>query len=117
MVDFVGFVPHSKMPNYYSTSDLLVNLAPTGGLDKVVLEAMASGLPVIVSNLAFKKYLNPYEDKLIFEYGDSENIAEKIINFVKQENKEELSHTLAEAVDSHHNLKSLIAKISNMFYV
>ena len=40
------------MPKIYQGSDLVTNLSHTGSIDKVVLEAMASGLPVISSTVS-----------------------------------------------------------------
>ncbi|MFH1781590.1 MAG: glycosyltransferase [Patescibacteria group bacterium] len=46
--NFVGAIPHNEMPAIYDTADLFAfaSLAETQGL--VILESMASGLPVVV---------------------------------------------------------------------
>lgn len=46
-------VDRSTMPDVYRKAALVVNLAPTGGLDKVVLEAMACARPVAAANAGF----------------------------------------------------------------
>lgn len=49
-VDFLGLVPHEKLPELYNSSDLLVLPSLYEGLPLVALEAMACGTPTIVSD-------------------------------------------------------------------
>lgn len=69
-----------NMPKVYNQSSLLVNLCPTGGMDKVVLEAMACNLPVLVSNESFKTIL---EENNFFEHGNPGDLAEKILKILE----------------------------------
>jgi glycosyltransferase involved in cell wall biosynthesis len=43
----VGAVPHERVPDYYKAADLLVHPSRTDGVPTAVLEAVASGLPVV----------------------------------------------------------------------
>ena len=79
-IEFLGGVPYQEIRRFYQESDLLVNLSPTGGMDKVVLEAMACGIPVLVCNRAFRKDLERYVNELMFQEGNSQDLAQKILD-------------------------------------
>jgi glycosyltransferase involved in cell wall biosynthesis len=49
-IDFRGVVPHLKMPEIYQTADVLVFPTISDGFGGVMLEAMATGLPVIATD-------------------------------------------------------------------
>lgn len=53
-VTFTGRLDAEQMVPLLANADLFVNLGATGSLDKAIVEAMASGCPVISSNDAFK---------------------------------------------------------------
>lgn len=75
---FTGFVP--KIKDYYTAADIYVFPTTYEPFGLVVLEAMASGLPVIVSKLtgAAELIKNGKEGLLLHNPTDSKEIAEKI---------------------------------------
>lgn len=103
-IKFLGSVPYTEMPKYYQESDLMVNLSHTGSIDKVILEAMASGCLVLTSNEAFLNILN---DKYLFKENDPQNLVEKILNLKSISGDK----TLREIVIKNYDLDSLIDKI------
>jgi glycosyltransferase involved in cell wall biosynthesis len=48
-VNFVGYVEHSKMPEVYAGADIFVLPSLNEGMPNAVMEAMASGLPIITT--------------------------------------------------------------------
>jgi glycosyltransferase involved in cell wall biosynthesis len=116
-VKFIGFVPHGEIDRYYKNADIFVGPLPTGGLDKAVLEAMATGCISLTSNTAFNKYLGPYSEKLIFKYCDSVDLASKLENILNMssDDRSDISGYLTDMVDEYHNVDSLIIKLSNLY--
>lgn len=108
---FVGFVSHQNMPSYYANADVVINGSPTGGIDKVVLEAMAAGCLVLVANHAFIPYL--LDDRLWYEHGNAEDLATKIktLMALSPDEKTHISNMLVASVREHHSLKSTIARM------
>lgn len=116
-VEFKDFVPYKKIPDVYKEADISVNLAPKGGIDKVVLESMASGLLVLTSNEAFKKYFGEFAPKLIFNHGDPSDLADKLKHLISlsPEEKDNISKFLVRSVEENHPLERTVGRLSDMF--
>ena len=108
-VQFVGFVSNDKMPHYYYQADLTVNLAPTGGIDKAVLESMACGVPVVVFNKAFVDYLDQWSSDLLLRDLSPIELSEKIISLVDK--KEEIGIDIKEKIKGKIDLSVFVKKL------
>lgn len=117
-VKFAGSVPYGDIIRYYQQSDINVNLCPTGGLDKAVLEAMACEKPVIVSNETFWDLLNPYDSICLFKHQDPRDLAEKLDDIVMI-NHEDIRFKIGkhnrEKVIKNHSLSQLVNKLVEIF--
>ncbi len=113
-IEFSGPVSYNKMPECFQNADILINAVSFGGLDKVVLEAMASGVIPLTSNSAFKNVF-PAEsaDNLIFKPNNAEDLKIKLKNIIDNHlyQNEALLQKLREIVVKNHNLDNLTAKI------
>lgn len=95
-------VPHSELPALFARTDLLVNAAAAGSLDKSVFEACASCVPVLASNPGFAGLLPP---ELMFERGDTEQIADRIAAFASRDpaDRVALGHELRRRIEAEHS--------------
>lgn len=114
-VNFLPPVPNTETPEIYNQHDLFINLTDTGSFDKTTLEAMACGLPVLVSNKAFEEIfpadLRPH---LMFQEKNAEDLADKIagiINWSPPE-REHIGAVMRELIVKKHSLKGLIDKLT-----
>ncbi len=111
MVTFTGAIPHAELPAWYAKSDLSINLCPTGGMDKAVLEAMAASLPVLVTNEAFRNHLGPFVDLLMFREGDAVDAAQKIAALQDSDLRRKTGTFLYTEVKRRSGLQYLISKV------
>lgn len=112
-IKFLGSISNNKIAEYYWKNDLSVNLCPTGGVDKAVLESMASELLTLASNVAFAEYFGKYKDNLMFKKKDTEDLADKIINLTSRIDIDDIRNFLLFSVKEKSDLKKLILKIVN----
>jgi glycosyltransferase involved in cell wall biosynthesis len=111
-VNFCGAVTSSQIPELLSSTDISINLTPTGGWDKVVLEAIASKTPVLTSNQAFANLFGRYRKSLIFEFNDENELANKIdeqISISSLEKNEQIETIYKKS--SAYDLKNLIPRL------
>lgn len=99
-----GSVPHNKIQNVLRDADVFINLSTTNSLDKAVLEAVSSGLPVVTSNIAFKSMLDPYG--LFVPTITPELISKSILS-----SQEISTQELSKQIQSKHALNKLIERI------
>ncbi len=82
-ITFVDAVPYSEMPDYYRLADLFAISSVMESQSLTVLEAMASGLPLVATNsTALPELVHDGENGFLFEAGNSRMMAEKIIQIL-----------------------------------
>lgn len=77
-VQVADAVPRSQIDEVYANADALVNNMRAGALDKVVYEAAAAGLPVLVASDGFSPLVEGIEPQLRFVQDDAASLAERI---------------------------------------
>ncbi|MCB0162679.1 MAG: glycosyltransferase family 4 protein [Anaerolineae bacterium] len=83
---YAGKVPHGQLPAEYNRASLLVLPSIQDGFAMVVAEAMASGLPVIISeNVGAKQIVRDGVDGFIVPIRDVEALKEKILFLYENE--------------------------------
>jgi glycosyltransferase involved in cell wall biosynthesis len=92
-VEFLGFIPNEKIPQIYSSADIFVlpsivtKSGDTEGLGVVLLEAMASGIPVIGSDIGgITDIIEDRKTGLLVKSEDPDDLAEKILFILSNKN-------------------------------
>ncbi len=82
-------------------------------MDKAVPEAMASGLPVLTCNEAFRAVLGPFTADLMYPKGDSGALSDKTkrIMELSVDERRTLGEKLRAIVVRDHGLQSFVRKI------
>lgn len=86
-VCFLGYVEHSKLPKYFATADIFILPSLSEGYSVVVMEALSSGTPTIVTALPV---FTTDKAKGLFEtvpLKDSQKIAEKVKYMLRHKEK------------------------------
>ena len=95
-VTFLGFVSEKELLKYYATSDIYVFPSELEGFGQVIIEAMASGTPVICANkLPMSEIVG--EGGKVFKLSDSKDLSKKIIKLLS--NREELTNLKIKALE------------------
>ena len=110
VIRFLGATPYAEIVSLYCESGLLVNLAPTGGSDKAVLESMSCGVPVLVANEAYRSLFGELDSKFVFNYNDHEDLANKMVSVI-YEPTNKTGGFLRQQIVKNNNIESLIKKI------
>lgn len=78
-VDFIGLVPHEELPPYFEKADVFVLPSLNEGMSNSMLEALASGLPLVATDTGGTRELVKEEKNgFIIKMKDSSDLAEKI---------------------------------------
>lgn len=110
-VHFRAAVSPQKVTDYYRQANILIHPAYEAGFDKVVLEAMASGVVPITSIPSFELVLSPYG--LYVPPNDIQGYVTVITKILHMQREERmiLGRRLREIVINEHSLETLNRRI------
>lgn len=100
-------VARREIAGVYAAAGALVNNMRSGALDKVVFEAAASCLPVLVSNPGFDSLVEGIEPPLQFPQDDARALAERISALLDAgpEARSRIGRELRERVERDHSVE------------
>ncbi len=83
-VVFGGQVGQANLPKYYRAADLYISASHSDGSSVSLMEALACGVPVLVSDIAGnKEWITPGQEGWLFRDGDDEALTRGILNAVQ----------------------------------
>lgn len=85
---FLGRVDEEKLPYLYSCADNYIMTSKYEGLPLTLLEAMASGIPCIVSDIPNLKIVEDAKCGIVVDFSNEEAAAQKIMEYIKKDNSE-----------------------------
>lgn len=116
-IQFVGSISAEGIATVYAAADATVNLTPTGGVDKVVLESMAAGVPAFSSNEAFKAYFGDMTSQLYFTEKNAEELAGKIMDLFNTGNPAVVGAALQKVVRERSDVTALVTRLSETIQI
>lgn len=87
-VTYGGQVSQTDLPRWYHMADLYISPSHVDGSSVSLMEALACGLPCLVSDIpANKEWVFENENGWLFRDGDADHLAEKIVAVMNQREK------------------------------
>ena len=84
-VHFGGQVTYNDLPRWYQMADIYISPSHVDGSSVSLMEALASGLPCLVSDIpGNKEWISEGENGWLFHDGDADDLAEKISQAIKE---------------------------------
>lgn len=91
-VVFVDMIDYTEMPAYLNAADIFISVPSSDSTSISLLEAMACGLPVIVSDLpASREWVKDGWNGYIVPVRDEKTLADAIVKLIKDKKKRKLS--------------------------
>ncbi len=115
-VTFTGFVADEELPKYYATADVFVTASPVETQGIVLLEALASGTPIVGARAgAIPELVENKKNGLLFRMGDAKDAGEKIAWIFEDDGlRKRLSGNAKESV-AEHSLENVCKKLEKIY--
>jgi len=116
VVQFAGPKPRHELLGWYRSATVLVNLTGRGCGDKVVLEAMSCGTPVIVANEGFRTTLGTCAKRFVLADLQAETVAAAIENTcsLSQRERTDIGRYMREQVIALHSIDGLASRLHSV---
>ena len=113
---FIGKVPNEEVPEYMAASDVFVLPSLSESFGIVNLEAMASGLPIVATDVrGLPEIIKDGENGFLVEPKNPEQIAEKVLLLLEDgELRERISNNNREEVKKY-SWKSVVEKLEKVY--
>lgn len=115
-VEFIGHVNHDELPKYLSCADLYISTSLSDSLGVANLEALACGIPAILTDLPINRELQNKGIKFdMYTKGNSKMLAHKIIDFFKTNKLHFEPTSNFDIIEQHYNWENNMQKIDAIY--
>ncbi len=83
---FVGFIPHDRLAAYFNASDIYVSTSLSDSTSVTLLEAMACGLPMVLTDIpANREWVENNINSFIVPKENSAEVAKRVVALIEDE--------------------------------
>jgi len=116
-VTFIGKVPYGDVFKYMVASDILALSSLSEGLPNVILEAMASGLPIVATRVGgIQDIVKDGENGFLVDPENPEQIAEKINLFLEDDKLREKISKNNKQKAKEYSWESVIERLEKIYF-
>ncbi len=118
-VFFPGQIGQADLPRYYRQADLYISASHSDGTSISLLEAMACGLPALVSDIPGNiEWITPGENGWWFPDGDADALAQAILHTVEERQRlPEIGHTARALAEQRADWEKNFPKLFEAFEI
>lgn len=116
-VDFMGYSEVATLADYYAAADVCVSVASSDSSPKSVLEAMACGTPVVLSDLPWvHEYIENGKHALLVASRDVEATAQATVRLLTDSQlRSDIGEAAREVVVQHADYRRSMAQMSELY--
>jgi glycosyltransferase involved in cell wall biosynthesis len=118
-VNFFGLIKNKgKVAELYRSSDIFILPSVNEGLPNVLLEAMATGLPVVVPKIPiFEEIINHLENGVIYSQGNTKQLGCSILTLIEQtELAQKIGFSGRQYILHNHTFENWQTSLSNYYF-
>jgi len=116
-VVFHGKVPHLMVPSYLKSADICVFPSRLEGFGIVILEAMASGVPIVASDIgSFREILSNGKYGMLFKSGNANALFEAILGLYQDQGRSKKVATAALEAVKAYSWENIAEKYISLYH-
>ena len=115
-VTFTGFLSHEEFPDIYSIADIFAITSESELQSIVLMEALASGLPVVASDKdAIPELVNNPENGFLIKPGDSKALSERVVKLITDDKLRKSMGQSSLEIVQEHSIENTISKFEGLY--
>lgn len=117
-VTFIGKVPNERIPEYMVASDIFVLPSLSEGFPVTVLEAMASGLPVVTTDVrGLPEIVKEGENGFLVKPEDPREISKKVLLILRSNELRERLSNYNKEKSKQYSWESVVTRLEDVYHM